>query len=102
MGETAKRGIQRRHTRRAAATQANISRNVKVYMAERGIRSQVELAALTGLHQTSISKALAGVRRWSLDDLDILAEQFDVPVSLLLEDTLVRNRCFPAHMSLAA
>lgn len=42
-------------------------------MADTG-RSQTDLARLLGMHQTSISARLGGRARWSLDDIDALAD----------------------------
>jgi antitoxin component HigA of HigAB toxin-antitoxin module len=80
---------------------ATVSRNVRILMAERGL-TQATLADDTGLRPDALSLSLRGKRKWHLDDLSVLANYFDIPAQLLLEDTIVRNRCFRLGSLIAA
>lgn len=73
----------------------DVARIVRMLMALRDLR-QPAVAEALGLHQSGVSRALKGKRVWTLDDLDKLAELFDVPVSTFYEDPAVvlRSRCF--------
>ena len=52
-------------------------------MARRGVKQQ-EIADRLGITQPSLSMRLRGRTRWSINDLVIVAETLNVPVSVLL------------------
>jgi transcriptional regulator with XRE-family HTH domain len=52
-------------------------------MARRGVKQQ-EIAARLGITQPSLSMRLRGRTRWTINDLVIVAETLNVPVSVLL------------------
>lgn len=51
--------------------------------------TQVDMSAVTGWHQTKVSKLEKGRCRPTLDDLELLAEKFGTPLPKLL---LMRQR----------
>ena len=73
----------------------NMTRVVRILMALHGME-QRHLANALGVDRATMSRALNGQRKWTLEDLHTLSETFDRPVSYFFEsaDTLVRNRCF--------
>lgn len=80
----------------------DVARVVRMLMALRDFR-QPAVAAALGLHQSGVSRALKGKRAWTLDDLDKLAELFEVPVSTFYEEpeVVLRSRCFAETPGLA-
>jgi transcriptional regulator with XRE-family HTH domain len=64
-------------------TQERVTTSVRVEMALRR-EHQSDLARALGLTQTSVSARLNGRTRWSVDDLDKLAEHFGVTVADLV------------------
>jgi hypothetical protein len=78
-----------------------VTRNVRVYMEWNRI-SRTDLAHALDCDGSTVSRALSGQRHWSVPDLGQLAEMFDVPPQLLLDDTVVRNRCFRLGSLIAA
>lgn len=54
-------------------SQTVITRAVKNYKRATGY-SQAKLAGLFGVSQSTMSQKLAGVRKWSYNDLDVLIE----------------------------
>ncbi|MGN6128901.1 MAG: helix-turn-helix domain-containing protein [Nocardioidaceae bacterium] len=60
-----------------------VSGEVRAWMARRGVRQQ-ELADRLGITQPSLSMRLRGRTRWTINDLVIVAETLNVPVSTLL------------------
>lgn len=73
----------------------NVSRIVKILLA-RDEMLQQDLAEVMGYDAATITRSLKGLREWKLNDLVILAEFFEVPVSLFFEDpaSLVRSKWF--------
>jgi transcriptional regulator with XRE-family HTH domain len=73
----------------------NVSKIVRILMAVAGM-GQNHLAVALDMDKASLSKALSGQRRWTLDDIVKLSEVFDRPLSYFFEpaDTIIRNRCF--------
>lgn len=65
--------------------QMGISTIVRVLLAARGM-TQSDLADQLGLHKTQVGQSLHGKRRWTIEDLEAMAEVFDVPVSRFFED----------------
>jgi hypothetical protein len=64
--------------------QGVVSRNVRVLMAVRGIETQKELAAKVGWIETKLTKSFRGDRKWSLEDLPVLADALGVTPGELL------------------
>lgn len=64
-------------------TQERVTTSVRVEMALRR-ETQADLARVLGVTQTSVSSRLRGRTRWSVDDLDKMAEHFGVEVSALV------------------
>lgn len=63
---------------------AIVARNLRILMAERGV-SQGQLAGVLGVAQPNVSKRLKGHTPWTTDDLDALAEAFEVEAKDLLD-----------------
>lgn len=66
-------------------TQERISRNVRMLFAAHGDDQQTAARKL-GMSPSAISDKLKGRRRWSVDDLDIIAEAYEIEVVLLLTE----------------
>lgn len=66
--------------------QEAVSRNVRVLMAIRGIRSQRALAAQVGVNYTNFNKKLIGKNNWTLEDIELLADEFHIEPASLLGD----------------
>ena len=66
--------------------QAVVTRNIRVLMAVRGIETQKDLAAQLGWIETKLTKSLRGDRKWSLEDLPVLAEVLGVESADLIRD----------------
>lgn len=58
-------------------------------------RLQMDLGDRLGMDSGTISKALNGKRKWTMAEIEAMAEFFDVSVALFFEDpeTLLRSRC---------
>lgn len=58
-------------------------------------RLQMDLGDRLDMDSGTISKALNGKRKWTLAEIEAMAEFFDVSVSLFFEDPadVVRSRC---------
>lgn len=67
--------------------QDTVTRNVRILMAIHGIHEQQELAARMGWRPAQLNKSLAGMRRWALEDLTVLAKVFNLTPAALLSDT---------------
>lgn len=65
--------------------QAGITSIVKHLMTDRGMTGR-QLAEHLGMHEASLSHALNGRRRWSIEDLEAMSVIFEVPVSRFFED----------------
>lgn len=73
---------------------SNISRNVRVLMAERQML-QADLGDAIGIDQTSVSRSLRDERIWTVPEVIAIANLFAVTAEQLWGDSLVlRNRCF--------
>lgn len=72
---------------------ANVARVVRTFLGHQH-KSQNELAQALGMDAASMSRALNGKRRWTIDDLYEMAEFFGISVSIFFEDpeSLLRNR----------
>lgn len=64
-------------------TQERVTSAVRMFMAARKLK-QSDLAEALGITQPSVSAKLHGRARWSVDDLDRLAERFEVNAADLL------------------
>ena len=60
-----------------------VSGEVRAWMARRGVKQQ-EIAERLGITQPSLSMRLRGRTRWTINDLVLVAEALNVPVSTLL------------------
>lgn len=71
-------------------------------MARRGM-TQTELAEAIGYTQPAVSDKLAGRRKWNIEDLWLLSDEFVVDVSMFFEDPedLLRSRWFAGMSDLA-
>lgn len=80
---------------RVTPASRNVSRTVRVLLADRGM-DQNHLATLLGMDKATLSRALTGHRAWKLDDIEALAAAFDLPVSYFFEpaDTILRKPHF--------
>lgn len=56
--------------------QARIARMIRAYMAAAGER-QADLATLLNVDQTQISRILAGRRKLTVDELELIADHYD-------------------------
>ena len=67
---------------------------VETLLSWRG-RTRQELADHLGVHVSAISKAYKGKRRWTMNDVEMMAEFFDVSVTTFYDDpeSLLRSRC---------
>ena len=65
--------------------QQGITQIVTVLMADRRMTRR-GLAEQIGMHEVTVGQTLNGKRRWSIEDLEAMAEVFDVPVSRFFED----------------
>ena len=61
-----------------------VSGEVKAWMARRDVKQEA-LAKALGMTQPSLSMRLRGRTRWTIQDLVIVSNTLDVPVSVLLE-----------------
>lgn len=69
-----------------APLQAVVATNIRAEAAKRGL-SQTQLARMMGKHQVSISERWRGVTAWSLNDIEAVAELFEMePAELLHHD----------------
>ena len=59
-------------------------------------RRQADLAEHLGMDTGTMSRTIAGKRKWTLSEIERAAEFFDVSVAVFFDDpeTLVRSRCF--------
>jgi transcriptional regulator with XRE-family HTH domain len=75
-------------------TYARMEIIVETLLSWRG-RTRAELADHLGVHVSAISKAYKGKRRWTMDEVEMMAEFFDVPVTSFFDDpeSLVKSRC---------
>lgn len=64
--------------------QEAVSRNVRVLMALRGVRSQSALARAVGVEYTNFNAKVRGKTAWTLEDIEKLADEFKVPAPSLL------------------
>ena len=62
-----------------------VADNVRAVMA-RTRTTQHMLAGALGLSQQSVSRRLAGLTPFALDELDVVARVLDVPVATLLDE----------------
>jgi antitoxin component HigA of HigAB toxin-antitoxin module len=77
-----------------------ISENVRTFMGKRDI-NQTELADAIGSNQPKLSRALHGHRPWQVDELHAIAAYFDVPLTLLFEDIVLKSKWFSLGMAAA-
>lgn len=78
----------------STARQAGISAVVRVYLAAYGERHD-DLAAALGVSRPAVSQKLQGRIRWTVADLDALADHFGVPVETFLAGDVLLDRLRP-------
>ena len=66
--------------------QQAVSRNVRVLMAIRGVRSQSALAKKVGVEYSNFNDKMRGKNSWTLSDIEMLADEFRIPAASLLGD----------------
>jgi Peptidase S24-like/BetR domain len=66
-----------------------INTRIKALMTERGIENELQLAEISGLHNTAIYRGFSGERPWNLDQLEIIARSLKVPMSVLFQEPIV-------------
>lgn len=73
----------------------NVSRVVKILLARDDL-NQSDLAEILNYDASTITRALKGERKWLAEDIQHLAEAFEVTPGLFYEPpgSLVRNKCF--------
>jgi len=83
-----------KHAQRSQVTE-RVSRVVKILLARDGL-NQADLAEILGYDASTVTRAMKGERNWSAQDIQQLAETFEVSPGLFFEepDSLVRIRCF--------
>lgn len=80
----------------SSGLQERVTRNVRILMALRGISDQKTLAARLGWGADKVSTSFSGRRRWSLDDLQELADVFGLqPGDVVAEPTQLVNITSP-------
>lgn len=80
----------------SSGLQERVTRNVRILMALRGISDQKTLAARLGWGADKVSTSFSGRRRWSLDDLQELADVFGIqPSDVVAEPTQLVNITSP-------
>lgn len=85
------------------AMDEGVGRIVKTLLTNKG-RQRHELGEALNLDSGNLSRALAGKRKWTMRDIAVMAEFFDVSVALFFEDpeSIVRSRCFSPAALIAA
>ena len=82
----------------SSGLQERVTRNVRILMALRGISDQKTLAARLGWGADKVSTSFSGRRRWSLDDLQELADVFGLqPSDVVAEPSELVNVTAPAR-----
>lgn len=73
----------------------NVSRVVKILLARDGL-TQTDLAGILDYNASTITRGMKGERKWSAEDIQHLAEAFEVNPGIFYEEpgSLVRNRWF--------
>lgn len=73
----------------------DVAHIIKVLLVDRGLRHS-DLAVELGFDNGTMSRALNGKRKWTVEEIKHVANYFDVSVDLLLSDPvdIVRSRCF--------
>lgn len=76
----------------------NITAVTRILMAFRGGMTQSDLARLMGVDKAVISKSFKGFRPWKIEDVEALADVFDVPITRFFEppEDVLRSRCVSA------
>lgn len=85
-------------TQRATAErhlQHDISLIVRGLLGVRALQ-QKDLAVVLGIGPSGVAEKLAGRRKWSIDDIDVMCRYFDVSPATFFDDpeSLFRSRCF--------
>lgn len=78
-------------------------RIAKILLAQHD-RKQMDLGDHLGLDSATISRALGGKRKWTLSDIQRMAEFFDVSVALFFDEpeAVVRSRWFSRALDATA
>jgi transcriptional regulator with XRE-family HTH domain len=82
-------------SQRSTNLNTNITGVTRLLMARRNGMTQSELAEALGVHKTLISRSFRGERSWRIEDLEAMAQLFDVSPALFFDspETLLRSRC---------
>lgn len=75
---------------------ADVAHIIKVLLVSRGLKHS-DLAAELGMDNGSMSRALNGRRKWTVEEIKHVADYLDTSVEVLLGNPadLLKNRCFP-------
>ncbi len=89
-----RRGMLLSVTTSTATRAESVARIVRILLAARD-QNAADIAASWGVNQSVVSRLLHGQRRWTIEDIDRVAEFFDVSPALFFDDpeTIVRSRC---------
>lgn len=68
-----------------AMTNQRINQNIRAELARKQM-TQMQVADLLELNQSSVSSRLSGATRWKVDELTRLAEALHIDVSVLLSN----------------
>lgn len=73
----------------------NITAVIRVLIALRGGMTQTDLARMIGADKATISKSFKGIRPWKIEDVEVLADAFDVPPTtfFMRPEDVLRSRC---------
>lgn len=79
--------------------QVNVSSIVRGLLGLRHMR-QSDLAPVLGITPSGVNEKLQGRRKWTLDDLDAMAEHFDISPATFFDEpeALLRSRCVALPM----
>jgi len=81
-------------------TRENVSESVRALMGLRGMNSMSELAELLDVHPEYMPRKVRE-GRWTLEDLDVLSEIFEVtPAALVSGENLAQRPTFPGKQRL--
>jgi len=65
----------------------DVARRIEICMVLSGVRSVTELHRLTGLNRSTLSLKLSGVRKWQIEDLQIIATRLRTSLAYLMGET---------------
>lgn len=71
-------------------TDRRIGKNIETLLST-SMTEQGRLAAAIGMETSKMSKALSGHRRWKSDELEAIADFFDVPIDRLFHGPKIED-----------